>query len=227
MKDNNICWYTEDCPDYPKGCVGRCEKFGKLHALWKAANLPPSMWNTKTLTPTSEDLNAFERLEAIRNDIEAWVRNGSNLYLYSKNYGNGKTTWAIKLLHAYIDTKVDKFNFQWPSHPAIFVSVPIFLSKNKEMMNIPDNNFAMMKEDLRKAELVVWDDIATSVLSDYDYSIILGVLEQRILSCKANIFTGNADADNVVKFLGGRLSSRIWNGSEVVKFVSEDNRGAK
>ena len=47
------------------------------------------------------DLQAFTDLSIIKNNIVSFAKNGNNIYIYSKIPGNGKTSWAIKLIQSY------------------------------------------------------------------------------------------------------------------------------
>ena len=74
------------------------------------------------------DIKSFTRLAEIEQNICDFVEEGKNLYLYSTNTGNGKTSWALRLCLAYVEAK-------WlykPMKPIIlFISVPKFLLELK------------------------------------------------------------------------------------------------
>ena len=57
-----------------------------------------------------------------------FVKNGENLYIFSKNFENGKAIWAIKLMQNY-------FNQIWAGNGftqrGLFIHVPSFLTKFK------------------------------------------------------------------------------------------------
>ena len=116
-----------------------------------------------------------------------FVQQGGNLYIASQMSGNGKTSWAIKLMLKYFDEiwAGNGFNIR-----ALFISVPTFLLKCKDF-KVADPAFDQLKRDLLKVDLVVWDDIASTNISAYDYSQLLMYLDARVLSGQANIFTGN------------------------------------
>lgn len=70
------------------------------------------------------DLQAFTDLNIIKTDIVSFAKNGDNIYIYSKIPGNGKTSWAIKLIQSYI-------NKIWAESQltcrVLFINVPKFL----------------------------------------------------------------------------------------------------
>ena len=215
------CWYLGVCPKSPDGCSNTCLRYSEMLSLVQQSNIPPSKWVPLKLRP-GKDRSAFIRLQEIKDDIENWTKKGGNLYIYSDTFGNGKTSWAIKLMLAY-------FNKVWAGNGfrrrGIFVSVPEFIDRNREIINNRDEEFVKIREDLLKCDLVIWDDISSIKLTDFNHAILFNYIDARMLANKANIFTGNVDYEGMVKNLGGRLASRIWNGSEIVQFVDQDKRG--
>lgn len=215
------CWYLGVCPKSPDGCSNTCLRYSEMLSLVQQSNIPPSKWIPLKLRPGKDRL-AFIRLQEIKDDIENWTKKGGNLYIYSDTFGNGKTSWAIKLMLAY-------FNKIWAGNGfrrrGIFVSVPEFIDRNREIINNRDEEFVKIREDLLKCDLVIWDDISSIKLTDFNHAILFNYIDARMLANKANIFTGNVDYEGMMKTLGGRLASRIWNGSEIVRFVDQDKRG--
>ena len=90
--------------------------------------------------------------------------------------------------------------------------------------NNVDPEFESLKLHLTTVDLVVWDDIASTDMSSYDHSQLLSYIDQRILSEKSNIFTGNRNEEEMEKALGSRLASRIWNSSKRIKLKGLDKR---
>ena len=165
------------------------------------------------------DLNAYRKLADIKSDIVDFVDSGSNLFICSQNTGNGKTSWAIKLMLRY-------FNEIWAGNGfkvrGLFVNVPTLLLQLKNFDNPLPEEF---KQHLMDVDLVVWDEIASTSISNYDYSNLLMFLDYRILNDKSNIFTSNAvTKDELEKNVGAKLSSRIWNTSEIIEFRGKDRR---
>ena len=83
-----------------------------------------------------------------------------------------------------------------------------------------------MKNLLTDIDLVVWDDIASTDVSAYDYSQLLMYIDNRLLNGLSNIFTGNyADRGRLEKRVGMKLASRIWSDTtEVIIFEGGDMR---
>lgn len=219
--DVKNCWYREVCPKCPDQCGPTCLRYIEMINLVKQSNIPESKWVPLKLRP-GIDRSAFVELQGIKENIKSWVQDGNNLYIYSENCGNGKTSWAIKLMLAY-------FNEVWAGNGfrrrGMFFSVAEFLDRSRELMNNRDEEFVKLRQDIIDCDLIIWDDISSTKLTDFNHSLLLNFIDARILANKANIFTGNVDYEGMVKNLGSRLSSRVWNSSKLVAFMDQDKRG--
>lgn len=164
------------------------------------------------------DYDAFVRLDIIRETVQQFVEDGENLYICSEQTGNGKTSWSIKLLLKYFDYIWAGNGFRQRGY---FQHVPTLLNTLKNF----NTNHDALKYTLENVDIVVWDDIASTKLSEFDISQLLTLIDQRIVDGKANIFTGNIITEtNLEKALGSRLASRIWNTSIVIQFNGKDRR---
>ena len=165
------------------------------------------------------DLEPYSKLADIKSDIVNFVNNGENLFICSKYTGNGKTSWALKLLLKYFDEIWAGNGFRVRG---VFVNVPTLLLQLKNFSHPLSEEY---KHNLMEADLVVWDEIASTNISTYDYGNLLMFLDYRFSSGKSNIFTSNATTpEDVEKSVGAKLTSRIWNCSEIVEFRGKDRR---
>ena len=107
----------------------------------------------------------------------------------------------------------------------MFVYVPSFLNscKNPELRN--NQEFKQLQKNLFEADIVIWDDIASTTLTNNDHINLLTYIDQRMLYQKTNIYTGNLQKEELKEALGERLSSRVWNNSVTVQFFGTDERG--
>lgn len=165
------------------------------------------------------DLEKYQMLSGIKSNILDFVKRGDNLYICSSYTGNGKTSWAIKLLLKYFDQI-------WPGNGfrvrGVFVNVPTLLLQLKNFSNPISEDF---KANLMQADLVVWDELASTSISNYDLSNLLMFLDFRILNNKANIFTSNAvTLRELENNIGSKLASRVWNTSTIIEFKGKDKR---
>jgi len=210
------CWYREVCTYEP--CTN-CIRYVEMKYLMEHSGLSKKRQKPIKLNGTY-DQKAFKLLDEIRLDIVNFVENGESLYLYSEHTGNGKTSWSIKLLLRYFDQIWAGNGFRQRGY---FISVPAFLNQVK---NFSDEKARQkLIKTLSTVDLVVWDDIASTKLSDYDIQQLLVVVDQRIADGLANIYTGNITSrDKLEIALGDRLASRIWNTSTLVEFKGKDRR---
>lgn len=222
--DKEQCWYKTVCEhfDNTEICNKRCVRYSEIDYLMYLSNIPKARQQPFKLIPENADMEAFKYLNEIKKDITNFVKNGENLYIYSNNFGNGKTSWAIKIMQEY-------FNRVWYGNRyrcrGLFIFVPSFLTNLKRNISNPTEEFDSFLNRIIEADLVIWDDIGANKLSDYDHTQLLTYIDQRKLNLKSNIYTGNLDYDKLMEYLGARLTSRIWNDSNIVKLIGLDRRG--
>ena len=215
------CWYKNVCKHYKDNCEKDCIRYLEMNYLMESSNIPKGNQFKTKLIPNPIDTENFKFLNELKKDIVNFVNNGENLYIFSNTFGNGKTTWAIKLMQRY-------FNEIWAGNGfnprGLFIHVPSFITKFKEIINKKDENFENLKQQLINIDLVIWDDIAATRLTEYDHNNLLVYIDQRKLQGKANIYTGNLDELELERALGKRLKSRVWNDSTIVELKGTDRR---
>lgn len=222
--DREKCWFKDQCEDYndPDKCRQVCLFYLQMHYMFGHSNLPPRFHRQIFLTPEACDRPAFDQLTKLKENIKEFVEDGKNLYLYSPYVGNGKTSWAIKLMQRY-------FNEVWEYNcfrtRGIFLPVGWFLTKLKQTITRPDASFDQLFAAMHECDMVIWDDIASVKLSEYDHTILLTYIDHRILNGKTNIFTGNlSNTEEMEKALGPRLASRVWYADYSIKLRGRDRR---
>lgn len=211
---NEDCWYKDVCTyDH---CVN-CIRYSEMKYLMENSGLSKKRQKPIALNGNN-DSKAFQILADIKNDIVNFVDNGESLYIYSEYTGNGKTSWAIKLLLKYFDNVWAGNGFRVRGY---FQHVPTFFNTLKDF----SKSHEVLKNTLETVDLVVWDDIASTKLSDYDIQQLLIIIDQRVSEGLANIYTGNLTSHEALRSaLGDRLASRIWNMSTLIEFKGKDRR---
>lgn len=217
-KQSSNCWYEAVCNNYNPECQESCIRYAEMLFLMENSGIPKSRWWPEVLD-AGKDYESFVRLSEIKDDIVNFVEDGKNLYITSQYTGNGKTSWAIKLMMKY-------FNEIWAGNGfrirGMFIHIPTLLLQLK---NFQDPLSEKYKKSILECDLVIWDEMAYSGLSNYDYSNLLMFLENRMLSGKANIFTSNCNNKIALdEIVGSKLSSRIWQTSEIIQFKGKDRR---
>lgn len=202
------CLYREVC-DYEEPCKNACVRYSVTKYMLEHSNIPKTRWGINKIVPDGCDIKAFENLSYIRENIVEFTDSGQSLYIYSDICGNGKTTWATKLVLQYFN---DVWEHTGYNARGVFINVPTFLYQCKSNISRPTEDFEELRDSLFKVDLVVWDDIAAAKISDYDFSTILSILDSRVYKQKANIFTSNISPDNLTPHVGAKLASRISQG---------------
>lgn len=214
----DMCWYKDVCQNI---CNDSCIRYMEMDYLLYHSQIPKKQQFPISLRPEAKDFHNFVFLAGIKDDITDFVNAGDNIYITSEYTGNGKTSWAIKMMLKFFDRIWSGNGFRVRG---IFIHVPTFLSKLKSNIKNPDIEFESLVNCLADIDLVVWDDIASTGLSQYDHSQLLTYIDQRVLSGKSNIFTGNIpNKENLSKAVGTRLASRILCG-QVVELKGRDRR---
>ena len=213
------CWYKRICTEQ---CSENCIRYKLMYSLFKQSNLPEALWEYKELVCHEKDLQVYKQLQAKSDAILNFIEAGNNLYIYSENCGNGKTTWAIRLMYSYFDKIWHKSCFDCK---ALFVSVPKFLYNCKRSISQDVKGFEELCNLISEVDLVIWDDIGEMKASDYEHQILFQYIDDRINSKKSNIYTSNKNKEQLEDVLGVRLASRIYNCSECIEFLEEDKRG--
>lgn len=211
------CWYSKSCVITDDDCINHCLRYEEMKYLMDNSGIPKARQLPDELVPTcNEDLISFRHLAQIKSNIVELVKAGYNLCIVSNNTGNGKTSWAIKIMLKF-------FNDVWAGNGfkvrGMFVHVPTLLLQLKDFNNPLSKEY---RDNLMNCDLVIWDDIASNGISNYDYTQLLSYIDQRTLNKKSNIYTSNV-ADNIQNILGERLASRI-NASEIIKLYGKDER---
>ena len=175
----------------------------------------------KPITPAVCDLDAYSYLQTLKESIVDFVNKGSNLYITSGKCGNGKTTWALKLMYKYFD---DIWNGNGFRRRGYFIYTTDFLNMMKFPLYHDPNDIKRLTKIAKNVDLLIWDDIAVTELTKNEHNILLSVIDHRIQRGKANIYTGNMLGDTLLKSVGSRLYDRICTASTVVTFNGESLR---
>lgn len=191
---------TDKLDDYGRGLV-------KEH-IYLDSNLDTS-WIMKDiqLSPEVVDFDAFTRLKHIHDNIGRFVREGWNLNLYSKNVGNGKTSWAIKIMKNFVDTYGCNF-----CKKCLYINVPLFIALSKDFEN-PDSleKYSSLKARAMSADysLVIFDEIAAKQATEADMQTLFSIIDHRITIGKSCIYTSNVLPEELKKLVGERIADRI------------------
>ena len=215
-KYNNISMDCQKISEY-------CPKLFKIDYLYNEALLSPKQRKHTPLRIDEDgtDRDQFSRLKHIEDDIENFVSDGCNLYLHSQGCGNGKTEWSIRLLQSYVGRIWHKSDL---TCKVLFVHVPRYLTELKNSFTEKSEYVDHIKSCILKADLVVFDEIATKAGTQFELEILLSLINTRIDMGKSNIYTSNVSGQDLKDKIGDRLYSRIVNMSTDIELFGKDKR---
>ena len=221
IEENKNCWLQEQCNhvDCDKFCLRRF----KLNFLYEEAMVSIKQRTRIPLKLDSDKLDKenFDYLASIEKNIDKFVSDGGNLYIYSSTTGNGKTSWALRMIQAYL-------NKIWYESEltcrALFINVPRYLLAIKDNISQKSDYVQHIKDNVLDADLVVWDEVGTKGLTQFEHENILNIINARIDLGKANIYTSNLSDEELHNAVGDRLYSRIAILSDGVELFGSDKR---
>lgn len=222
MLDNKDCWLKDRCNH--RDCNGFCMRHFKLDNLYDKALIPIHLRKHLKIVVDKDktDLKEFNYLQSICKNILDFVGQGKNLYIHSTICGNGKTSWALRIVESFFDEIWVDSDL---SCRALFINVPRFLLAIKEDISEKSDYVRFIKNNITKADIVIWDDIGTKTTTSFESENLLSLIEQRYNLGKSNVFTSNLSKVEMHQYLGDRLYSRICNMSIDVEFKGGDKRG--
>ena len=174
------------------------------------------------LTPSKKDVKAFQALAEIKSNVKDFVKKGKNLFIYSNHVGNGKTTFATKIMKEYIHQVSDVYI----DYPALFINVNDFINKKKIAISNNDirSYVEKVESNILSAKLVIFDDVGVTNISDYDSNLLYYWINYRTDNMLSSIYTSNLSPDKLKTIIDERIFSRIVNYSTCIEITDGDNR---
>jgi DNA replication protein DnaC len=227
------CYLKDKCAKYQSNPSAECKfsnsycpKLFRVNFLLQEGLLTDKQKKFKPLFIDADgtDREEFKQLQLIETHIEQFVSEGANLFIHSSGVGNGKTSWAIRLLQSYVDKIWYKSDL---TCKILFVNVPRYLLALKDSISNTNEYADHIKKNILKADLVVFDEIATKGLSTFEHENVISIINARIDENKSNIYTSNLYGRELKEKLGDRLYSRIINLSTDIELHGQDKRGIR
>lgn len=218
-----FCWFERKCGKVSEICKNgedclSCVRYVQMHLQTVEANIPGLLplnhQLEKPKSPESPDWRVYMNLHSI--DLDKFVESGRSMVIESDNYGNGKTTWAQRLLLKYLASKIGK------SNSGYFISLPEALFNIKNSIRTGES--VPYEEIFKTKKLLVLDDVSSKKLTEYEESWLFRCISIRALAGLSTIYTLNTSR-NLEELIGGNLYSRIYNGSEHYRLEERDKRG--
>lgn len=216
----NTCLCKNKCSMYrTDSCNENCATFVQTDYMFQLSGLPHCWWRNIEFDFDSVNSNHFSTLEKICNNVELFVRNGFNLFLWGET-GVGKTSLAIKLMLNYFIAIADRTDY---ITRGLFINVPSFLRDYRLNMTNQTSNWRELLESIKTCDIVIFDDLFQTVETKFESQIVYSYINDRIFADKSCIFTSNLDPERI-ESIDERLYSRICEGSDCVNISGSDAR---
>lgn len=213
--------YNEDKSNCHEYCIG----FIQLQNIYALSNMPMKYQFEKDneLRPEVVDHSAFISLRDWKNNVLENVEKGRGVFIYSTTKGNGKTTWVCKLMNEYFKKVALKNNLRCRG---LFINVPQFLEDLKRSFDNPDEKLQEMIQNIKTADIVIWDDIGTETPTSWVRTLLYSFINERDGNLKSQFFTSNVSLEQMEQeeWLGERIVSRIVGCTDLFEFTGTIDR---
>lgn len=195
----------------------------KVHQLLVESGVPKKYYVPQKLVRRQVDEQLWNFLEDYRNDVVNKVHNGNNLVITSPTVGNGKTSWAIRLLQRYIaETALDGDLGDKGVFCVCSNMLEIFGDFGYFETSI---EFFDYLNRLKNCKLLVIDEIGSGRITPVSYNHFYDLINYRVDNGLTTIYTTNYSDERIQEVLGERLYSRIYHTATVLEFRADNVRG--
>lgn len=195
----------------------------KVHQLLVESGVPKKYYVPQKLVRRQVDEQLWNFLEEYRNDVVNKVHSGNNLVITSPIVGNGKTSWAIRLLQRYIaETALDGDLGDKGVFCVCSNMLEIFGDFGYFETSI---EFFDYLNRLKNCKLLVIDEIGSGRITPVSYNHFYDLINYRVDNGLTTIYTTNYSDERIREVLGERLYSRIYHTATVLEFRADNVRG--
>lgn len=195
----------------------------KVHQLLVESGVPKKYYVPQKLVRRQVDEQLWNFLEEYRNDVVNKVHSGNNLVITSPIVGNGKTSWAIRLLQRYIaETALDGDLGDKGVFCVCSNMLEIFGDFGYFETSI---EFFDYLNRLKNCKLLVIDEIGSGRITPVSYNHFYDLINYRVDNGLTTIYTTNYNDERIQEVLGERLYSRIYHTATVLEFRADNVRG--
>ena len=216
------CYAETYCKKRKNECNEFCDGYRLLRALYKMSRIPERYCYNIPLVPEGKDLGAFEALNDFMKSVEERVEKGEGLYIWSESTGNGKTSWACKIM-SYFFRKI-AFNTGLENE-GLYIFLPTFLEDLRDNYDNKDPEFDEILRMIKTCRLLIIDDIGAERVTDWVRERMVSIINTRVSNNLTTIYTSNLSPEELRSELGDRIASRVLGSSQVVEITSGDRRG--
>lgn len=219
------CYAEDYCQRDRSLCSDVCGGYRVLRALYTLSRVPIKYQYRMDLIPDTEDLRAFEELNTYKENVISHVENGEGLYIWSENTGNGKTSWACKIMSYYFRKIAFSSGLE---NEGLYIYLPTFLDNLRNSYSHPDSDFDEELDMVKNCRLLIIDDIGAEKVTEWVRERLVSIINTRVSNGLCTIYTSNLSLRGLADKLGDdRISSRIRGSVKEIHLVGKDNRGAE
>lgn len=220
------CYAEKYCKKSRTECSEYCDAYRLLRALYKLSRIPERYcYNIPLIPENRTDTNSFIVLDEFMKNVEEHVSAGDGLYIWGENTGNGKTSWACKIMSYYFRKIVFCSGLE---NEGLYIYLPTFLDDLRTSYNAePDADFLELLDMLTKCRLLIVDDIGAERSSEWVTERLLSIINTRTMRGLSTIYTSNCSLDELEHKMGRRIRSRIVGSTKDVHLTGTDKRGCK
>ena len=144
------------------------------------------------------------------------------LFIWGKNTGCGKTSWACKIMGYYFRKIAFSSGLE---NEGLYIYLPTFLEDLRNSYSNPDEDFAEVLEMLKKCKLLIIDDIGAEKVTEWVRERLVSIINTRVSGGLSTIYTSNLSPDELVSQFEERIASRVLGCSQIVEIIGKDRRG--
>lgn len=217
------CYAEKYCKKNRNLCSESCSGYVILKALYKLSRIPERYCYNIPLVPERSDLSAFEELKNFMETVEDRVSAGDGLYIWSEGVGNGKTSWACKIMSYYFRKIAFKTGIE---NEGLYIYLPSFLDDLRMSYGEdPGPDFQEVLSMIKNCKLLIMDDVGAERSSEWVNERLLSIINSRIMSGLSTIYTSNLSLNDLESTVGKRITSRIIGSTKEIHLVGKDKRG--
>lgn len=219
---NELCYSKTYCKKYGKeDCHEDCMLYIILKALYSESNIPLMYREDVKMNAPKCDLENYKKLNTYREDVLLNIRKGKGLYIWGDMTGNGKTTWATKIVNYYFRKIIFSTGIE---NEAVYINVPTFLEELRANYGKNEIEFEWLMEKIYRSKLAIFDDIGSERPSEWVVERLYTIINHRVSNGLSTIYTSNVDLNELGSRLGMRIRSRVEGSTEEIKLVGQDQR---
>lgn len=215
------CFAEAYCQKDKSACSDLCGGYRVLRALYNLSRMPEGYRYNITLEAKESELPAFEALNEYKEKVLEKLEVGEGLYIWGKSTGNGKTSWACKIMSHYFrkiafDTGLE--------NEGLYIFLPTFLEDLRNNYEDKDPDFEQVLTMVKSCKLLIIDDIGAERVTDWVRERVVSIINTRVSNNLATIYTSNLSPEELKEELGDRIASRVVGSSQVIEMVGGDRR---